>query len=206
VVMSEKVTRARWIEAEALHLKIMGLTFYAIAEHIMRVGQNRARPLTKMAEGVSFPSDFKISRQACCKAVQRAFGREPALRVEELRKLDHARSEELLANLQPGVRQGNVPAIVAAVKVLDHSAKINNLLSAPRGFSLPVTEPDIVRRQPGIVIDTFQRALVLMAEYRLLPPGLSYNDPAIRQAEVVEVCSSSEDLDLKDEDMDSEKE
>ena len=37
--MSEAVLRARWVEAETIHLKRMGLSFDAIAEQIARVGR-----------------------------------------------------------------------------------------------------------------------------------------------------------------------
>ena len=76
-------------------------------------------------QGVTFPENYSISRQACHKAFQKALARQPALELEELRKLDNARSEEMFLNLQPGIRKGNVRAIEVGIKVLDHSAKIN---------------------------------------------------------------------------------
>ncbi len=39
IVVSPSVLRARWIEAETLHLKRIGLTFDAIAEQITRIGK-----------------------------------------------------------------------------------------------------------------------------------------------------------------------
>jgi hypothetical protein len=38
VVVSEAILRARWVEAEVVHLKKMGLAFDTIADQIMRVG------------------------------------------------------------------------------------------------------------------------------------------------------------------------
>src|SRR5260370_1754050 len=151
VVISGAVLRARWIEDEALHLKIMGLPFRVIAEHISRVGRGQTQPLTKMSEGVTFPPDYTISRQACFKAIQKALGREQALKVEQLRKIDNARSEELFANLQPGIRKGKVPEIQAASKLLDHSAKVNNLAAAQDGREAIIyqTEP---RGLPGLIM------------------------------------------------------
>jgi hypothetical protein len=50
--------------------------------------------------------------------------------VEELRKVDTARSEEMWMNLQPAIRKGNARAMEVGVKVLDHTAKI-------QGYALP---------------------------------------------------------------------
>jgi hypothetical protein len=134
-MVSEAVLRARWVESETLHLKRMGLTFDAIANQITRVGRSQAPAMIAVPDGVTFPPDYKISRQACHKALTKALARVPALAVEELRKLDSARSEEMWLNLQPGIRQGDLRAIEVGVKVLDHSAKINGY-SAPQKHEL----------------------------------------------------------------------
>jgi hypothetical protein len=198
VVISAAVLRARWIEAEALHLKVMGLSFQAIAEHLTRVGHSQTQPLTKISEGVTFPPDYKISRQACFKAVQKTLGRETALRVEQLRKIDNARSEELFLNLQPDVRKGKVPAIVAAVKVLDHAARINNLAAAPRSHEL-ISEKSGPRLKPGMVLDTFSKAFRLMADMRLLPPGYIDTGRAVARIEVQDTSCVRHDLVVPDE-------
>jgi hypothetical protein len=78
---------------------------------------------------VTFPLDYKITRQACHKAFRRTIAREPALELAEFRKLDTMRCEEMLMNLQPGIRKGNARAIEVGVKVLDHKAKINGYRS-----------------------------------------------------------------------------
>ena len=106
MIVSEAVRRARWVEAEVVHLKRMGLSFDAIAEQISRVGRGQAQPITPIPDGVSFPPNYQISRQACHKAFRKAIAREPSLEVEELRKIDHARSEEMFMNLQPAYPQG----------------------------------------------------------------------------------------------------
>ncbi len=123
--LSEAVLRARWVEAETLHLKRMGLSFEAIADQITRIGRGAALPLTPLPEGFKFSPDFKISRQACHKAFTRAVAREPTLAAEEFRKIDHARSEEMFLNLQPGIRKGNLRAVEVGIKLLDHAARIN---------------------------------------------------------------------------------
>jgi len=126
VVASEAVIRARWLEAEVLQLKRMGLSFETIAEQITRVGLGRAQPLVALPEGIKFPRDFHLTRQACHKAFKRALAREPALAAAEFRQLDTLRCEEMFLNLQPGVRKGNPRAVEASVKVLRHSADFVN--------------------------------------------------------------------------------
>ncbi len=135
VVVSEAVSRARWVEAEIIHLKRMGLSFEAIADQITRVGRRQAQAIVAIPEGVTFPTDYKISRQACHRAFRRAIAREPSLAVEEFRKLDSARCEEMFLNLQPGIRKGNPRSVEAGVKVLRHSAQINGY-GAPRRHEL----------------------------------------------------------------------
>ena len=127
VVVSTEGRRARWVEAETIRLKCMGLpSFEAIAEQISRVGRGQAPAMVAIPDGVTFPLDYKITRQACQKAFSKAIAREPALELAELRKLDTMRCEEMLMNLQPAIRKGNARAIEVGVKVLDHEAKINN--------------------------------------------------------------------------------
>ena len=125
IVASEEVLRARWVEAETVCLKRMGFSFDAIAEQITAVGLRKATPMVAISDGVTFPPDYGISKQACHKAFRKALKREPAIELDEMRKLDTARSEDMFANLQPGIRKGNPRAIEVGVKVLDHSARIN---------------------------------------------------------------------------------
>jgi len=132
MAVSEAVLRARWVEAEVIRLKRMGLSFEQIAEEITQVGRGQAQPMTPIPEGVNFPPDYRISRQACHKAFRRAIAREPALELDELRKLDHARTEEMFQNLQPSIREGNVRAIATGIKVLEHGAKIQGYAAPQR--------------------------------------------------------------------------
>jgi hypothetical protein len=135
VVASEAVVKARWIEAETIHLKRMGLSFDAIAEQISRVGRGEAQALVAIPQGATFPADYTISRQACHKAFRKAIAREPALEVEEFRKLDTARSEDLFMNLQPAIHKGNARAIEVGIRLLDHAARINGY-NAPQKHEL----------------------------------------------------------------------
>ena len=131
-MVSEAILRARWIEAEVIHLKKMGISFEAIAEQITKVGRGQAHPMAAVPEGLKFPQDYTISRQACHKAFKKAIAREPSLAVDELRKLDNSRSEELFLNLQSSIRKGNARAVEVGIKLLDHSARINGYAAPHR--------------------------------------------------------------------------
>lgn len=135
MIVSEAVLRARWVEAETIHLKRIGLTFDAIADQITRIGKRQAQAIVAIPDGVTFAPDFQISRQACHKAFSKAITREPSLAAEEFRKLDSARCEDLFMNLQPGIRKGNPRSVEAGVKVLRHSAQINGY-GAPQRHEL----------------------------------------------------------------------
>ena len=132
VVVSEAILRARWIEAETVRLKHMAVSFDAIAEQVTRVGRGLAQAIVAIPEGVTFPPDFQISRQACHKAFKKALERESVLAAEEFRKLDTARCEEMLLNLQASIRKGHARSIEAAIKVLRHIAQINGYAAAQR--------------------------------------------------------------------------
>jgi len=132
MVVSETILRARWIEAETIHLKRMGLSFEAIAEQITREGRRQAQAIVTIPDGVTFPPDFQISRQACHKAFRKAVARQPSLATEEFRKLDTDRCEEMFLNLQPGIRKGNPRSVEAGVKVLRHTAQINGYAAPQR--------------------------------------------------------------------------
>jgi hypothetical protein len=123
------------VEAETLHLKTMGLSFQEIANQITLVGRGQVQPMTELAEGITFPPDYRISKQACHRAVKKAIAREPSLELEELRNIDDARCEDMWLNLQPGIRRGNPRSIEVGVKVLGHRAKINGL-AAPEKHEL----------------------------------------------------------------------
>jgi hypothetical protein len=132
IALSPVALRARWVETEVAILKRMGLAFDAIAEQVSRVGQRLAQPITPLPPGVTFPSDYTISKQACHKSFRRASAREPTLAADEFRKLDSARCEEMFLNLQPGIRKGNPRSVEAGVKVLRYTAQLNNYAAPQR--------------------------------------------------------------------------
>ena len=119
--------RARWVTAEATRLKCNGLTFRQIAEQLTLVGRGQAQSLTPIPEGVRFPSAYKISAAACHKTYVKAMSSEPALEVGGLRKLHLERCEQMFQGLQPRSSNGDTRAVIAAVKLLDHVAKLFGL-------------------------------------------------------------------------------
>jgi hypothetical protein len=131
-ITSEATLRARFVEAETVHLKRMGLSFEAIAEHITAVGRGREQAIITIPQSVNFPADYQVTKQACHKAFRKALGREPSLEIEEFRKLDTARCEEMLLNLQPAIRKGHVRSIEAGIKVLEHATKVNGYAAPNR--------------------------------------------------------------------------
>ena len=79
IVVSVEVQRARFVEAETLHLKKMGLSFQDIADQITSIGRGQAQPMTKIAEGIIFPADYRISKQACHRAIKKRLLANPLL-------------------------------------------------------------------------------------------------------------------------------
>jgi len=67
-MVSEADQRARWIEAETVALKRMGLSFDMIADQVARVARGEAQAIVTLPAGVALPRDFVTSRQTCHKA------------------------------------------------------------------------------------------------------------------------------------------
>jgi len=123
---------ARWVDAEVVRLKGLGMNFSQIADQITAVGRGSAKAITDLPAGLDFPPAYRISAQGCHKAYRRAMRREPALAVEEDRRLDTARLEEMIFALQPGLRRGDPRWVEAAVKVLMHKSRLLGLESPHR--------------------------------------------------------------------------
>ena len=113
-----RTVRARWVEAEGLRLKQMGMSYEAIATHITAVGRGLETPLIALLDGVTFPTNYKISKVSVYLAVKAALAAAPRHEAEEYRQLQLDRCEELLFALQTGIRAGNPPHVSSAVKVL----------------------------------------------------------------------------------------
>src|SRR5208282_1735051 len=79
---------ARWVEAETLHLKRLGMSYQAIADHISGVAQGQRKAMVPVPAQVEFPQAYRISMQAVHRAFQRAIVRLPNAEAAALRKLD----------------------------------------------------------------------------------------------------------------------
>jgi hypothetical protein len=136
---------ARWVEAETLHLKRLGMSYLTIAEHLMAVARGQRQALVPVPAEVRFPGDYRISMQAVHRAFRRAIVRLPNVEAAELRKLDSERLEELFLALQAGIRKGDPKAVDAGVRVLAHKARLNGYeatrsveLSGKAGGAIPI--------------------------------------------------------------------
>lgn len=136
---------ARWVEAEALHLKRLGMAYQAIADHIVDVAQGRQKAMVPVAEGVVFPVNYRISMQAIHSAFRRAVVRLPNAEAAELRKLDSERLDEMLLSLQPGIRQGDPRSVEVGIRVLVHKAELN-------GYKAP-TRVDMTGTQLNVLVE-----------------------------------------------------
>jgi len=124
-VLTNRSIIARWVEAETLHLKRLGMSYQAIADHIMRVARGQQQAMVPIPEQASFAEDYRISVQAIHRAFKRGMARLPNAEAVELRKLDSERCEEMFLSLQPGMRKGDARSIEVAVRVLVHKADLN---------------------------------------------------------------------------------
>ena len=137
---------ARWVEGETLHLKRLGMSFQAIADHIVEVAHGRQKAMVAVPQDAQFPERYEISMQAVHRAFKRAIDRLPNAEAAELRKLDSERLEEMFLSLQPGIRQGDPRSVQAAVRVLAQNAEINGY-KAPARIDITGTGVDLVLQQ-----------------------------------------------------------
>src|SRR5450759_2262043 len=124
-VLTNRSIIARWVEAETLHLKQLGMSYQAIADHIGRVAHGQQQAMVPIPEHASFAEDYRISVQAIHRAFKRGMARLPNAEAVELRKLDSERCEDMFLSLQPGIRKGDPRSVEVGVKVLAHKAEIN---------------------------------------------------------------------------------
>jgi hypothetical protein len=123
---------ARWVEAETLHLKRLGMSYQAIAEHITNVARGQRKAMVPVPAELRFPEPYRISTQAAHSAFKRGIVRLPNAEAAELRKLDNERLDDMLLSLQPGIRQGDPRSVEVGVKVLAHKAEINGYKAPAR--------------------------------------------------------------------------
>jgi hypothetical protein len=145
-VLTNRSIIARWVEGETLHLKRLGMSFQAIADHIVEVAHGRQKAMVPVPQDAQFPERYEISMQAVHRAFKRAIDRLPNAEAAELRKLDSERLEEMFLSLQPGIRQGDPRSVQAAVRVLAQNAEINGY-KAPARIDITGTRVDLVLQQ-----------------------------------------------------------
>lgn len=145
-VLTNRSIIARWVEGETLHLKRLGMSFQAIADHIVEVAHGRQKAMVPVPQDAQFPERYEISMQAVHRAFKRAIDRLPNAEAAELRKLDSERLEEMFLSLQPGIRQGDPRSVQAAVRVLAQNAEINGY-KAPARVDITGTHVDLVLQQ-----------------------------------------------------------
>src|ERR1700675_3326415 len=68
---------ARWVEAETLHLKRLGMSYQVIADHIVGVAHGQQQATVPIPQDVQFPEAYCISMQAVHRAFRRAIVRLP---------------------------------------------------------------------------------------------------------------------------------
>src|SRR5260370_37089105 len=94
---------ARWVEAETLHLKRLGMSYQLIADHIVGVAHGQQQAMVPIPEPAPFTEEYSISTQAVHRAFRRGIARLPNTEAEVYRKLDTERCEDMYLSLQPGI-------------------------------------------------------------------------------------------------------
>ena len=163
---------ARWVEAETLHLKRLGMSYQAIADHVVEVAQGRQKAMAPVPQDAQFPEGYQISMQAVHRAFRRAIVRLPNAEAAELRKLDSERLEEMFLSLQAGIRQGDPRSIEVGVKVLTHKAEMNGY-KAPARVDMTGTRVEVLVQQQAAadaqaMADLDRLTLEELREYRRL--------------------------------------
>jgi len=141
---------ARWVEAETLHLKRLGMSYQMIADHIVGVAHGQQQAMVPIPEPARFTEEYRISAQAVHRAFRRGIVRLPNAEAVELRKLDTERCEDMFLSLQSGIRKGDPRSVEVGVKVLAHKAEIN-------GYKAPA-KVEMTGKQGGpLAIETFRK-------------------------------------------------
>jgi hypothetical protein len=141
---------ARWVEAETLHLKRLGMSYQEIADHIVAVVHGKRQAMVPIPEQAQFTQEYSVSAQAIHRAFHRGIARLPNTEAEAFRKLDTERCEDMFLSLQPGIRKGDPRSVEVGVKVLAHKAEIN-------GYQAPA-RIEMTGKQGGpLEIETFRK-------------------------------------------------
>ena len=145
--LTDRSLIARWVEAETLHLKRLGMSYQAIADHMMGVAQGQQRAMVPIPQDVHLPQGYRISMQAVHRAFRRAIVRLPNAEAAELRKLDSERLDDMFLSLQQGIRRGDPRSIEVSVRVLSLKAEINGYKAPARGETTAAHVNVLVQQQ-----------------------------------------------------------
>src|SRR5215469_15394570 len=161
---------ARWVEAESLHLKRLGMSYQAIADHIVEVAHGRQKAMVPVPPEANFPEDYEISLQAVHRAFKRAIDRLPSVEASELRKLGNERLEDMYFSLQPGIRKGDPRSIQAGARVVELHAALNGY-KMPEQVDITGARVELVNGQAAeaqALADLDRLTLDELREYRRL--------------------------------------
>src|SRR5712672_2707615 len=82
-----------------------------------------------LRQALASAAHYKISKPSVYLAVKAALAAAPRHEADEYRELQTDRCEEMLFALQPGIRAGSPSHVSSAVKVLQHQADLQGLLT-----------------------------------------------------------------------------
>lgn len=172
-LLTNRSVIARWVEAETLHVKRLGMSYQAIADHIAGVAQGQRKAMVPVPSEAEFPRGYRISMQAVHRAFLRGIVRLPNAEAAALRKLDSERLEDMLLSLQPGIRQGDPRSIEVGVKVLTHKAEINGYKAPSRVEMTGGTQVNVLLQQQAAaeaqtLVDLNRLTVEELREYRRL--------------------------------------
>jgi hypothetical protein len=130
---SPRTQLARWVEAETLRRKTLGVNSFAqIADQLTKIGRGETQPVVEFPPGLAFPADYSITTVACWKACQKALARGPRLRAQEMRDIDSDRLEDGILAAQKGIKKGDSGALQALPKLITTKARLNGYLAPQR--------------------------------------------------------------------------
>lgn len=191
-LLTNRTIIARWVEAETLHLKRLGMGYETIAEHIMGVVQGQRKAMVPVPAEARFPEQYRISMQAVHLAFRRAIMRLPNAEAAELRKLDSERLDDLFLSLQSGIRQGDARSIEVGVRVLAHKAEINGY-KAPARVEMTGPRLNVLVQQPAAdaqaIGDLSRLTLEELREYRRLE-AKALGKPEVTEIEAVKALEA----------------
>ena len=119
-----------WVTEQAIRLKRLGSAFDDIAREFSLAGLGRgtlvlsAGTSVPLPEGVIFPPDYRITRQAVCKAFRNEIRGRVKLQARELRELAGDRLEMMYTAAVTGALRGDPRSIRAGIVAVVQHARL----------------------------------------------------------------------------------